>query len=100
MDIQTNFTIQKQVIGVEFKSLNIVKHVDGTIAYILFNLLFDDNTSSLTEVKLEKEKFNNFWENFDTTLKLYETFFTEINQTFVPPTNVDMDETIINNLQQ
>lgn len=97
MDIQTNFTIQKQVIGVEFKSLNVVKHTDGTIAFILFNLIFDDNTNELKEIKLTGEEFNDFWSNFDNTSKIYEVFFNKINEPFT--FNSNMDDVILNNVE-
>lgn len=92
--IQTNFTIQKQVNSVDFKSLSVVKHLDGTVAFFVFTLTYDDGSIESTEVKLSGDKFNTFWENFDTTSKIYETFFAEMNQPFTPASN--MDETLIN----
>ena len=38
MDIQTNLTIQKKAIGIEFKALHIVKHENGTQAFIQFQI--------------------------------------------------------------
>lgn len=94
MDIQTNFTIEKKVTGVEFKSLSVVKHLDGTAAFITFNLLFEDESSEMKEIRLHGEKFNEFWSGFDNTSKMYELLFNEMNQPFTPSSN--MDETIMN----
>jgi len=94
MDIQTNFTIQKQIVGIEFKSLNIIKHIDGTVAYILFNLLLDDNTNNQYEIKLAGQEFNDFWLSFDTTSKMFEVLFNKLNETYSLPS--DMDNIILN----
>ena len=98
MDIQTNLTIQKKAIGIEFKALHIVKHENGTQAYIQFQINFENSSPELYEVKKEGEDFNTFFGSFNSVKSLYEEVFLSLGlDSSILPSD-DMNESIYNSV--
>ena len=96
MNIQADLTIQKKATSIEFKALHIVKHDDGTKAFIQFQINFDNGTSELFEVQKDSNNFNLFWDKFDTTKVLFEEAFTALNIDVATLPDSTMDEAIKN----
>lgn len=96
MNIQADLTIQKKATSIDFKALHIVKHDDGTVAFIQFQINFDNGSSELFEVKKDANNFNEFWSKFDTTKVLFEEAFAALNLDASVLPDGTLDESILN----
>lgn len=71
MKIEKELTITKKAISIEFKALHIIKHEDGTKAFIQFQINFDNATSELFEIQKVGKDFNDFYCSYNTTKDLF-----------------------------
>lgn len=78
MEITTNLTIEKKAIGIEFKALHIVKQQDESLAFIQFEIQFENGTTELFEIRKSGQEFNDYIDSDISIKNLYVEAFGKL----------------------
>lgn len=99
MEITTNLTIQKKAVEIQFKALHVVKQEDESLAFIQFEILFENGTKELYEVRKSGQEFNDFLTGQLYVKGLYEEAFISLGLDITTLPEGTMNETIYNPVQ-